>query len=312
MTVEFPVTLANDICAGVNTHFTIPPLPPMPSLSLEMLTNMKESPGYQLGKNKIADNVTLNGMGIVLDGHDVGMNRADFTPMVPVNPLYAVIWLNASRKTLFSAAKVTMSTADTPVAGVSMTLSMPMLTCGDPVALPSMFSLSNAWNQCVVGFEASDLVAGWLAAGSAVAIDLIAFAINGWPGGTSTSFWGMFGGDLTKFGAGASDRGSIVKLVLGPILDGGVSYVRGRMNGTNDWSIRWTVGGPLLGGEYSVGSSGGGPVVHRFQGSAFNYQHAYSTADRRWTTQRQSLPWDGLRLPTPSLNARRDEPGALR
>lgn len=316
MTMEFPVTLENDVCAGVNTHFAfgppLPPGPPIPVLSLELPTNMKEFPGYQLGKNKLADNVTLNDKAIVLDGHDVGMNTADFTAPVPANPLHAVIWLNASRKTLFSAAKVTMTQADVPVAGVSALTAMPMLTCGDPLALPSMLCLSNFPHQCVVGFEPSDLVAGWMAAASAVVIDAIAFAINGSPNVAPTTVWEAFGGDVKKFGLGASDAGTIVKLVLGPVLDGGVSYVRGRMNGTNDWSIRWTVGGPLLGGEYSVGSSGGGPVVHRFQGSAFNYQRAYSTADHRWTTQRQPLPWDGLRLPTPSLNTRRDEAGALR
>lgn len=318
MKMEFPVTLENDLCMGLNSHFALgpplPPGPPVPTLSIETPTPMKHFPGYQLGKNKLAENVTLNDLTIVLDGHDVGMNRNDITALVPANPLHAVIWLNASRKTVFSAARVTMTPEDVPVAGVYVMTSMTMLTCGDPLALPSMLGVSNFSHRCVVGFERSDLVAGWLTAASAVVIDAIATAISGLPSARPTSAWEAFGGDLQKFGLGASDAGSLVKLVLGPVLDGGVSYVRGRMNGTNDWNIRWAVGGPLLGVEYSVGSTGGDAVVHRVQVTTLHHQHAHSSATGRWTSQRQPLPWDSLttRSATPALNARRDDAGSLR
>ncbi|MEZ4392782.1 MAG: hypothetical protein R3A48_16965 [Polyangiales bacterium] len=314
--MEFPVTLENDVCMGLNRHFALgpplPPGPPVPVVSIEAPTPMKQFPGYQLGKNKLAENVTLNDLTIVLDGHDVGMNRADFTVLVPANPLHAVIWLNASRKTLFSAAKVTMTGEDVPVAGVYVMAGMTMLTCGDPFALPSMLGISNFSHRCVVGFERSDLVAGWMTAASAFVIDAITLAISGRPSATPTTLWQAVGGDVTKFGLGASDAGSLVKLVLGPVLDGGVSYVRGRMNGTNDWSIRWAVGGPLVGVEYSVGSSGGGAVVHRVQVTTLHHQHSRSSATGRWTSSRQPLPWDFLttRAATPALNARRGVGGA--
>ncbi|MFO0629697.1 MAG: hypothetical protein U0325_29245 [Polyangiales bacterium] len=313
MTVEIPITLENDLCLGINTHLSmgppLPPGPPIPTPSIESISPMKRFPGFELGKNKLTEGVTFNDLTIVLDGHDVGLNNCDITPVCLGNVLLPMIWLNASRKTLFSAAKVTMTRADVPVAGVHAVMNLPMLTCGDPVALPTTHRVFKSSHNCVVGFEPSDIVAGWLGALSAAVVDLVAFAIGGLPSKMPLGLREAFGSDGLKFLGGASDTGSLVKLVLGPVLDGGVSYVRGRMNGTNDWSIRWTVGGPLLGGEYSVGSSGGGPVVHRVQGSALHYQRAYSTADHRWTTQRQPLPWDSLTSPptTPALNARREE-----
>ena len=108
-------------------------------------------------------------MFMVQEGHDVGMLIPDVT--IPfVNQWYAVMWPFSSRKVMFSASTVKM---DGVPAGAASILGFPMMTCGDPMSLPSSFPITNCLNTVIVGLTFKDIMMGWLKISLSLVIDAI-------------------------------------------------------------------------------------------------------------------------------------------
>jgi len=107
-------------------------------------------------------------MFMVLDGHDVGMLIPDLT--IPLaNQWYAVMWPFSSRKVMFSASTVKLD--GTPAGCAGIVEGFPMMTCGDPVALPSSFPITNCLNTVIVGLTFKDIMMGLLEISLSLVID---------------------------------------------------------------------------------------------------------------------------------------------
>ena len=172
--MECHVNTIIDLTVGINTHnLLMAPTPtptPTPVFSIEMLTTQLWPPGYALGQNKFSTTVLHKNLFMVLDGHDIGMLIPDVT--IPfANQWYAVMWPFSSRKVMFSASTVKMD--GQPTGCASILGLFPMMTCGDPMALPSSFPLTNCLNTVIVGLTFKDIVMGWLKIAVSMVIDVV-------------------------------------------------------------------------------------------------------------------------------------------
>lgn len=328
MSSSVPLTLENDLSAGFLSHRAFGPTCPVPTEmpSIEMLAPMKSLLGTALGKNKLTSTVTFNELTFALDGHDCGPGITDITPGCPINLFAPAMYLTASRKVTFAAAKVQADKL--PIALTSTTWTL--MSCGEPLSLPFAWSLSNFPHSCVVGPELSDLVAGATSIVSSIFVDKVsaAFANRFFPApAPGTVSFERFQiqtvvRDALSRSVGTYDAAGITKAVVGGLVEGAISYARGQANGTGDWSIRFALGGPLGGVEASYARRGRDAAgTYAVQGTVGPMQQtdsvdpnglrttegqvAGSRVDALSTAQNQAKPGSPA---TPALNPR---PGSV-
>lgn len=305
MTIDVHVTRENDVSLGVLTHKGLNPAmgfpTPAPTLSIETVVNTKHLPGYVLNKNKLTRTVLLaewwggDGTRLMLDGHDHGPFIQDLTPAPIVNLWYAVMWPFSSRKCAFSAAKVWAD--DGPFGGAQVhPWVLPWITCGEPFSLPMAWSPTTFRNNVIVGFERADIAAGAASALAAILIDFLFEKLGpqGAPGTPQQELLKELAARLLGF----SGRAGAAKLAIASIVDGAISYARGRAMGTGDWSIKVGVGSPYLGLEGSyTGSRTPGASGGSLQRTVGPHQRSHALNGRKTTTQvaggaPTTVPWD--------------------
>lgn len=313
MTTPVHAGIATDISMGLLTHFLVPPGAPggAPTLSIELFAPMDWDPGKALNKHKLTSTVFFNDQKIVLDGHDQGPWICDVT-VPPINIWYAVMWPFSSRKNCFSAA---MIIADkTAVASIDSGALMPMMTCGEPLSAPTAIAPSCSKNNLIFGMLPSDVAFGWIGAASSVIVNAI---INrAFPPSPTNRLMFEIAGKLA--GVSGINQENLIKLGLGAAVDGLLSYARGQVNGTGDWSAKVAVGSVYLGAEFSYTRSSNDPSKNGFalQISRGTRQSTYQFSTNQWSEQEASeeVPAAPAAPPTtPALNARpASAPGGAR
>jgi len=181
-----PVNIVWDITYGMCFHTlwapppSIPPLPNAFIPSVEIPAPMMWTVGYLMGKNKFTTTVTTCNMPTCQGGHDLGPLIPDIT-IPPANVYMPPIgWPFSKREMVFQAA--TVSLQGTP-AGCAAAPFFPMMTCGDPVSLPSVFPIPvNYLHRTFVGMTLSDILGGILKIGISMLIDAIFHKIGGGSG----------------------------------------------------------------------------------------------------------------------------------
>jgi len=217
-----PVSVLFDICGGACSHFCIDGLKPPPAPctipcvppyqpSYECPVPMVWPPGL-LSTHKFSSSVIHSFQFIALEGHDCGRLAASMvlSPDIATNCFYPVAWALSQRKMAFSASTVQMNGKPTATACLVSLPAVPMMTCGQPMALPGVFPITNALSSVVVGMTVGDFVAGYLGIAASMALDL---ALN--------------------FACGATGQGKIVEEFLsstigyglGQAMDAGIGHL---------------------------------------------------------------------------------------
>ena len=175
-----PVNVIWDVTLGVNTHKCLPSVPGVPfvTISIEMVALQMWTAGYFCGQNKFTTTVVHNGFPIVIEGHDIGMLIPDVT-IPAVNLLYPIIWPFSSRKIMVTCSTVKMNGKMTGMACIPF---IPMITCGDPMGLPSSHSLTSWLHKVHCGVTWGDLLLGYAKALVSAVIDFIFDKLGGPPG----------------------------------------------------------------------------------------------------------------------------------
>lgn len=225
-----------DPTLGINMHtLWVPPAPPSPAPvpSFEMITTQMWTAGFLLGQNKFTETVFHKGVFICKDDHDIGTLIPDIT--IPfVNAFYVIMWPFSGRKIFFTASTVTMDGKPTSCAQIWPPI--PMMTCGDPFALPTSYPVANLFNTVTVGLTFGDFVMGWVKIGVSIAIDAI-FSF-----GPVAKFFKKMGGDKAAKSIGKEILGQVLgKLGLSPdaLAKKAVSALAG-------WAITAAEGNPTL------------------------------------------------------------------
>lgn len=248
-----------DPTLGMNFHTlwgpppVIPPLPGVPVPSFEMITTQMWTAGFLLGQNKFTNKskpVLHRGVFICIDDHDIGTLIPDIT-IPPVNVHYAIMWPFSSRKMTFNAATVKMNGKPTSCSQIFPPL--PMMTCGDPLTLPTARPLINWMNNLTVGLTLADFLMGLARIAVSIAID----AIFEW--GPLGKFFKKIGGTIGGEGAALAltITGEVLKklgLAPGAAAKRAVNSLAGWALSAIDSSARG-VGNPTLAFKL-----GGGPV----------------------------------------------------
>jgi len=253
-----PVNIAIDFSLlPVGWHFfvPIPPVPPTPVtvFAMEMFALQMWTPGFLLNKNKFTQTVTHKSLPIVLDQHDVGPLIPDIT--IPFNNLYYVVmWPMSARKIVFAAYKVQMN--GTPVGMTDVLSLLPMLSCGNPVSNPLVFSIIPATNTVDVGYELADLAVGLVLITFTLIGDALAYLID--PPGSSGIGMQLLG-QLCPFLSPAAAGASFAKIAASTAGNFVASAIRHDQSGG---VVPYSVGvqspdNPLVGGggSYNWGSS---------------------------------------------------------
>ncbi|MEZ4392909.1 MAG: hypothetical protein R3A48_17620 [Polyangiales bacterium] len=272
------MSVSTDIAVGLIMHTALNPsmgiMSPVEVPSIETPINLDWPAGRALNKHKLAKNVTILERPVVQDGHDVGPFTFDVTPYPIANLWYAVIWPFASRKTAFSCSKV--QAASTPVAGAQLFAPLPMMTCGDPLSLPTCLNLTSMGQNVIAGFSLSDIFYGALSIAVTVAVDAIfAKALNMRQSARLAAGAGSAAGrrliraasrasvkGLTRSQIRAAARmavaskmsskllGSLTgKGLLGTVSSGVISYARSVTDGSGEWTVSTSVGSSYLGAK---------------------------------------------------------------
>jgi hypothetical protein len=248
-----PVNIIIDFSLSpVGWHFfvPIPPLPPtpVPAFAMEMFALQMWTAGLLLGKNKFTSTVTHKNLPIVLDTHDVGPLIPDIT--IPFNNLYyLVMWPMSARKIVFAAYKVQMN--GKPVGMTDILSILPMLSCGNPVSNPLVFSIIAATNTLDVGYELADLAVGLVLIAFTLVGDLLAYLLD--PPGASGIGMQLVGQLFPFLGPGAS-AASLAKIAAATAGNFVASAIRHEQSGG---VVPYSVGiqtpdNPLVSGGASV------------------------------------------------------------
>lgn len=176
------VNIAYDPTMGMNFHTLwaslVPPLPGTPAPALEMIATQMWTAGYFLGQNKFTSTVKHKHFPICQGDHDIGILIPDITfPFV--NFYYMIMWPFSSRKMAFATSAIKFN--DKPVGCSQAWPPLPMMTCGDPVTLPTAVPIINFLNPLKVGLSLSDLIMGIAKIAVSIAIDAL-FHYLGKPG----------------------------------------------------------------------------------------------------------------------------------
>jgi hypothetical protein len=260
MTTPVHVNIGTDITEGRSTHMAWPPVPPGVWVSSEVPAKQQWAPGAS--KHKLTASVFHRKQPIALQGHDLGMGIPDEAPPIlgTSNGYLVIIMAKSSRKIMFGASAV--KAEGTAIGGATIPMDLPMLTCGDPLPLPTVFPQTNTSNTVLVGFSDQDLADGWTDIGDAVLIELVCFALD---------LLGLkqFGPGDAIGGVGGVDRN---KTLLGAAVGLARSIERSRRSGWKEpisvkvesgggvnsagGEVKWT---PATGEVEIVVEEGGGP-----------------------------------------------------
>jgi hypothetical protein len=175
-TTPVHVNIASDENEGRSVHLALPPAGSGPMISDEV--RIPHSWRAGAGKHKITGTVFHRKRGVLQVGHDCGPFIADLAPPGPVgfiNSNLPRMMPASSRKVMFGASTVRMEGAAT---GCSLPDRLPMLTCGEPVSLPTVHPISNTSNTVLVGMTHEDEVRGWEDMGDAMTVDAICFVVT--------------------------------------------------------------------------------------------------------------------------------------
>jgi len=168
--MKVPVNVSVDVVLGVTSHMA--PAPPLVNVAAEG-TLQGAPPGLLLGTHKMSSTVTHKGWSIVQQGHDVGPLVPHLTAPIAANPWYGKILPAASIKVVFGAQSVQVQGAAAGVATLIHAPPLPLLTCGEPLPLPTAFPVTAFKNTVHVEVTLRDLLAGALDIILSVAIEWI-------------------------------------------------------------------------------------------------------------------------------------------
>ncbi len=252
-----PVNVISDFSIGPAMHGLMlpPPVPPPPkpppTVSVEMIAPMLWAPGFATNANKFTNTptkmVTHKGQWIMLDGHDCGMLIPDVT-IPPTNIWYPMMWPFSSRKPVFSGSMSKCGGTALAGAGLVALPPTPMMTCAEPISLPSGLSMINALNTVHFGLSLLDLLAGVLTIAASIAIDAVFNAIGN--RGAPEPFPGM----RRAFANAVAE-----KCLLGvmPLAKAGVSALVGFGISAIRGNPTFTIGAglPILGGQISISTN---------------------------------------------------------
>ncbi len=182
--MRVPINTENDLSMGLGTHnLWLPPIipTPIPGPAMEMIANMKWPPGFALNLNKLTTTVKHKKQTIVQTGHDCGVMILDLLIVppcipIPVNAFYYIMWPLSSRKITFAAS--TVKANKQPVACAAITKALPMMSCGNPAALPLTAPITNGSNTVTVNMTPLDFWQGVITIALSVAIDITFFGIS--------------------------------------------------------------------------------------------------------------------------------------
>lgn len=163
---KIPVNTALDAVVGLSSHFA--PCPPIANPSLEGSLQGQIS-GKLLNRHAMAYTVVHRGRPVVQVGHDLGPFIPHLTAPVYSNPWYLKIFPAASHKTVFPASTVKIE--GKPAACATYWPTLPMLSCGEPIPLPSSLPLTTGYNSALVGMTYADLLAGLVTIAATMAIE---------------------------------------------------------------------------------------------------------------------------------------------
>lgn len=191
-----------------------PPKPPAPVPHADIPVPTLWPPGFGMGQNQFTATVKHKGLPIASEGHDCGVLIPHIPMAPPLNVLLALIIPFSSRKMMFSASTVP---ADGKPIGTSDLLSIPtpMMTCGDPVSLPTSFPLPNAANTVNVGMTGADFALGAVSIAGSIIADVLSAKAG--PKGPSSFSWGsaIFG----KLVGGGDPAELLIKAAVGMATD---------------------------------------------------------------------------------------------
>jgi len=245
--MRVPINITNDITMGMAFHKAVPPPIPVPNISVELPANQKWTPGFLTNKNKLTTTVKHKAMSVVLKYHDCGPALLHLTLPVVINILYPLILLSSKRKISFVASTVKMN--DKPVACAGITSGLPMMTCGEPLSLPTAFPLTSSFNTATVGMTTMDIVAGVAQIICLMAIDGV-FHLHKVRAGGKNKAIASISDELTKKIKKAfliEDTGKgLLKKVLGGLTDYGTNSL------TADPTFKVGIGIPI----WRIGFSG--------------------------------------------------------
>lgn len=253
MGIKQKVTVTTDIITpglfpcGASQHvasFLVPPspvpTPPGPVPHIEIPTTAFWPPGNLVGQNKFSTTVRHQWKTIALEGHDCGIMIVHVSiPPFPINLLLALIIPFSSRKMMFSASTVKINGTATGTSDL-LSIPTPMMTCMEPISLPTSFPHTNAFNTVNVGMTWQDFVAGY----AAIAISMAADALTAGPGGGKMDWFDAIAGKF--FGAGSLKEWGIKTAA-------GIATGLIKIGLTGEGSFDIGVGSPFLGGKYTVG-----------------------------------------------------------
>jgi hypothetical protein len=170
------VCISTDVSAGALSHCVLsPPFGPFPvptpMISVEVPVPMYWPPGAVF-QHELTSTVKHRGFAIALDGHNCGTLIPDVTTAFTANLFYAVSMPLSSREPAFAAGSVKMN--GKPVAcAQTWGVPLPLMTCGEPVSLPTAMVLTNGNNNLRVGMSWQDLLAGLGKIALGIALDVL-------------------------------------------------------------------------------------------------------------------------------------------
>ncbi len=304
--VAVKVNICTDLSLGVLTHMALcpPPIPvPVPTISIEMVVNQDWPPGSLNKQHKRTSTVEHKTRKIVQEGHDCGVLIPDVTPMFIANIWYIIMWPFSKRKILFSASSVH---ADGLPVGCAA-LFLPMMTCGEPLTMPTTLTPSSMMNTVEVEMTGRDLLIGLLYAVVSIAIEWIINRVGGKNTGrqladsirrsalvaasqaaTSKTVTRTVGLKLIDKILGFNDRRTLAKRVLLVAAETGVARARAGASGASDPNaivVKHTVGVPFAN---VTGTATSSADRLRLEGSGLAGRHRGSTSTTLVSTPRDA------------------------
>ena len=200
-----PVSAQADITNGSGFHCLLAMFVPD---VWESAAPMNHTPGSWAGRHSFTFSVLFNGQCIVLEGHDQG-------PLLfhlPINDYWRC--LKSNRKPNYSTSLVKANKKSLACIDDKHSI----MTCGDPVSLPTGMNCTNAAHNLFIGMSFLDELKGEVAIACSMITDVFMFIIE--PAGVMKDtvvspaklVMDLFGVDYKKMGAGAGANlvGSIV------------------------------------------------------------------------------------------------------
>ena len=134
------------------------------------------------GKNKLTSTVKHNRMSIVQKKHDIGPVMPHLTLPIIAHPwLIIKILPFSSCKFTFASSKVKADKR--PVGCASIWPLLPMMTCGEPISLPTAFPVTSLINTVSVKMTGWDILLGVTSIIISILVDYVGSKGGGKPGG---------------------------------------------------------------------------------------------------------------------------------